>query len=621
MPHSSTYSSTNTSSYPSSTPNPSTTFLAHSAEELTHILQSQFNNNGDHKNYGQGQEHVFNNAHLNKAHALLGQTLLKENAITPESLRQALSIGREEGNRKIGEILLDLGAVSSEALNFALCAQLEIPMVNLTNFESDIKALQLLSGAVAKRYEVLPLMFFEENIVIAAPSLLSQEAFDLLRFITQKNVIVVVAKRQEIMLEIHRNYLDSDENEGLQEFEQTLAETEPDIQALKDAEFMAKQQPIVKLVDSMLHTAVLRNASDLHIRPESEHFDLLYRIDGTILKLKEYPKSLLAAVVGRIKIMARLNIAERRLPQDGRITYMQDQVKIDLRISIIPVQFGESIVIRILNKNQGLRTIEQIGFQEKDQARFQNLLDRSHGIILVTGPTGSGKSTTLYAALQEVVKNSVNIITVEDPIEYELPGTRQIQLIPAIDFSFPQALRHILRHDPDVIMIGEMRDEETCKVAVESALTGHLVLSTLHTNDAASSIVRLMEIGVAPYMIRASVIGILAQRLVRKNCQDCLIEESVAPLMRENLGLREDEQFYRGQGCDHCHQTGFAGRLAVYELLVINEAIRDAIHTSTSSDELSKLAIASGMTKISEHGVAQAREKKTSIAEVYRACM
>ncbi|MBY0574115.1 MAG: GspE/PulE family protein [Undibacterium sp.] len=585
--------------------------------ELKQLLQSQSINN---EKAAQAYEH--DNLHSVRNHELLGQTLLKEHAISPESLRKALAIWhREDGDKKIGEILLDLGEVSHDALNLALCSQLNIPTVNLSNFDIDPQALQLLPGTIARRYEVLPLMFHDEHLVMATASLFSQEASDFLRFITQKSVLVVVAKRQEILQAIHENYLAHEENDGLQEYEQALSSNEPDIQAVKDAEFMAKQQPIVKLVDSMLQTAVLRNASDLHIRPEAKHFDLLYRIDGSMLKLKEYPKSLLAAVVGRIKIMSRLNIAERRLPQDGRITYVHQQIKIDLRISIIPVQYGESIVIRVLNKNQGLRTINQIGFQEKDEARFQDLLNRSHGIILVTGPTGSGKSTTLYAALQEVVKGDVNIITVEDPIEYELPGTRQIQLVPAINFSFPQALRHILRHDPDVIMIGEMRDAETCKIAVESALTGHLVFSTLHTNDAASSIVRLMEIGVAPYMIRASVIGILAQRLVRKNCAHCLEEEVVTSIMRENLGLGSDEKFYRGRGCEHCHQTGFSGRLAVYELLVVNEAMRDAIHASASADELSKLAIANGMTQIAEHGVTQARAGLTSIAEVYRTCM
>lgn len=593
--------------------------IANNAIELRKILDAP--SSGFNGNNASLQIQMTKHLHGNKTHELLGQTLLKRLAISPESLREALAIEREDGSKKIGEILLDLGALNQEELDLALCAQLDIPLVNLANFEIDQQALQLLSGAIAKRYRVLPLILYKDYLVIATPSLLLPQTSDFLRFTTQKNLILVVAKPQEIIQAIHENYLDHEESEGLQEFEQSLSTQEPDLQAIKDAEFMARQQPIVKLVDSMLQTAVMRNASDLHIRPEAKHFDLLYRIDGAMLKLKEYPKSILAAVVGRIKIMSRLNIAERRLPQDGRITYVHEQIKIDLRISIIPVQYGESIVIRVLNKNQGLRTMNQIGFQAKDEARFEDLLNRSHGIILVTGPTGSGKSTTLYAALQEVVKRNVNVITVEDPIEYELEGTRQIQLIPAINFSFPQALRHILRHDPDVIMIGEMRDVETCKIAVESALTGHLVFSTLHTNDAASSIVRLMEIGVEPYMIRSSVIGILAQRLVRKNCPHCLAEENITPMMRENLGLDPDEHFYQGQGCEHCHHTGFSGRLAVYELLVINDNMRDAIHANASADELARLALTNGMTKISEHGIAQARARMTSISEVYRACM
>jgi type IV pilus assembly protein PilB len=560
-------------------------------------------------------------AQTNFTHEKLGQFLLNEELINADSLRKALHLSSTEGRRKLGEALVEVGALSQDQLDQALLMQLDVPVVDLKQFEIDPQILNCLSGEIARRYQALPLMLHEDSLVIVSPGLLSQEAHDILRFFSERFIINVVAEGDAVRQAIADNYLSEHQDADLSKFEQDLESQDAESQALRDAEFMARQQPIVRLVDSVLQTAIMRNASDIHIRPEATHFDLLYRIDGAMQKLKEYPKTLLPAVVGRIKILSRLNIAERRLPQDGRITYHQDQNKIDLRISIIPVQYGESIVIRVLNKSQGLRTIKQIGFQENDEAKFQDLLDRSHGIVLVTGPTGSGKTTTLYAALHEVVKNNVNVITVEDPIEYELAGTRQIQLISAINFSFPQALRHILRHDPDVIMIGEMRDAETCKIAVESALTGHLVFSTLHTNDAASSITRLMEIGVEPYMIRATVIGILAQRLVRKNCPHCLEEEVVSPMMRKNLHLGENEKFYQGKGCEHCHQTGFSGRLAVYELLVVNEKIRDLIQAGMSSDELTRVAIESGMTPISENGLKQARLKTTSIAEVYRACM
>jgi type IV pilus assembly protein PilB len=268
-----------------------------------------------------------------------------------------------------------------------------------------------------------------------------------------------------------------------------------------------------------------------------------------------------------------------------------------------------------------LRSISDIGFKASDKERFLDLIKRSYGIILVTGPTGSGKSTTLYAALQEVEKDNLNVITVEDPIEYELSHTRQIQINQAINFGFPQALRHILRHDPDVIMIGEMRDVETCKIAVESALTGHLVFSTLHTNDASSALVRLMEIGIAPYLIRSAVIGVLAQRLVRRNCPDCLTEENVSGLMRKNLSLDETEKFYRGSGCKNCRHTGYKGRLAIYELLVMDDELRGQINAGVASDEYRKIALKNGMISLPVNGIEQARSKQVSIAEVYRACM
>jgi type IV pilus assembly protein PilB len=331
--------------------------------------------------------------------------------------------------------------------------------------------------------------------------------------------------------------------------------------------------------------------------------------------------ALLPAVVSRIKILASLDITERRLPQDGRIRLEIAEKVVDLRVSIIPVQHGESVVIRVLDKGAGLRSIEDIGFKASDKARFLDLIRRSYGIILVTGPTGSGKTTTLYAALQAVKKENVNIVTVEDPIEYELANTRQIQLLPQVDFGFPQALRHILRHDPDVIMIGEMRDLETCRIAVESALTGHLVFSTLHTNDAASTLVRLLEIGIAPYMIRSAVIGVLAQRLVRKNCPHCRVPETIDALLAENLGLRAGEKFFRGAGCEQCHFTGFAGRMAIYELMVMTDAIRSRVAEGVASDEFRKLAIDSGMITLPVNGVEQARTGHVSIAEVYRACM
>ena len=425
----------------------------------------------------------------------------------------------------------------------------------------------------------------------------------------------------EIDQAIHRWYPEMADEMELETLEQNAAELVDEQRIWNNADQLAQKAPLVRLVDSIISDAVHQRASDIHFRPSEKYFDLLFRIDGTLINIRQFKIGLMPAVVSRIKILSRLNIAEHRLPQDGRIKIKDEGNNIDLRISIIPMQFGESIVIRVLNKNEGLRSIDKIGFAARDLELFHELIKRSYGIILVTGPTGSGKSTTLYAALQEVSRENLNVITVEDPIEYELTNARQIQLEQHINFGFPQALRHILRHDPDIIMIGEMRDIETCKIAIESALTGHLVLSTLHTNDAPSALVRLMEIGIAPYMIQSAVIGVLAQRLVRCNCPECMTEETVTPLLRNNLGLKADEVFYHGAGCKHCHYTGFQGRMAIYELMVVNDALRDLIQIGTSSNTLREMAVKNGMVTMPTHAVEQARLKKISIAEIYRSCV
>ena len=502
----------------------------------------------------------------------------------------------------------------------------DIPKINLESFTISEAAFTLLSPAVVERYRVLPIMLWRDCVVLAVIDLPDDEALGVLRFALQRRFVYVRASSVQIDEAINRRYRSAQEAEELRTLAALAHEqeshAEQDAERIwRDAEHLAKRAPIVNLVDSLLHDAVRMRASDVHIRPGKYEFEVLYRIDGTLVPMRSLRIALLPAVVSRIKIAASLDIAERRIPQDGRIRLDMGEQPVDLRISVIPVQYGESVVIRILDKSAGLRSIDEIGFKESDKARFLDLIRRSYGIILVTGPTGSGKTTTLYAALQAVKKENVNIITVEDPIEYELGKTRQIQLLPQINFGFPQALRHILRHDPDVIMIGEMRDLETCKIAVESALTGHLVFSTLHTNDAASTLVRLLEIGIAPYMIRSAVIGVLAQRLVRKNCPHCRVPETIDPLLASNLGLLPGEEFLRGNGCDQCHFTGFSGRMAIYELMVMNDQIRSRVAEGVASDEFRRLAIDSGMVPLPVNGVEQARTGNVSIAEIYRACM
>jgi type IV pilus assembly protein PilB len=502
----------------------------------------------------------------------------------------------------------------------------EVPAAELTHFTVDEKVAALLTRAVAERLRVVPLMLWRDSVVLAVAHWPDEDGMSILRFALQRHFILVRASTNDIDDMINRLYRSEAEAEEIRALDELAQEQERligkgDAGAALDSERLAERAPIVNLIDAMLQAAVRMRASDIHIRPGKYQFEVIYRIDGTLIPMRALPIALLPAAVSRIKILSELDITERRLPQDGRIQLQVKEQRIDLRVSIIPVRHGESVVVRVLDKNACLRSIDDIGFQQTDKDKLLDLIRRSYGIVLVTGPTGSGKTTTLYAALQAVCKENVNIVTVEDPIEYELATARQIQLLPQINFGFPQALRHILRHDPDVIMIGEMRDLETCKIAVESALTGHLVFSTLHTNDAASTLVRLLEIGIAPYMIRSAVIGVLAQRLVRKNCPHCRVPESVDSITRANLGLDPTEQFVKGSGCEHCHFTGFSGRMAIYELMVMTDPIRSRLADGVASDEFRKIAVDEGMVTLPANGIAQARLGHLSIAEVYRACM
>ena len=380
-----------------------------------------------------------------------------------------------------------------------------------------------------------------ERLIVASPDPTHCELLHLLGFVTGKPVEAVLANASEVEQTISRLYASATAHQ--------LPENETNEQSLSlhRIKQLAEDPPTVRFVDSLLEEAISRRASDIHLRPGEHDVVILLRIDGVLLEIRRLKHSNLSAIVSRIKIIGGMNIAERRLPQDGRYMVKQGDRTIDLRLSIMPTVHGESVVIRILDTRQSLKTLDQIGFNGRDVERFRDLISHNQGIVLVTGPTGSGKSTTLYAALNGIKDKGVNVITVEDPVEYQIDGIRQIQVKPQIGYTFARALRHILRHDPDVIMVGEIRDQETAMMATESALTGHLVLSTLHTNSAATTITRLLEIGIAPYLLNASLLGVLAQRLVRRNCPHCLVEEDISAHVRSTLGLSSDEPFYVGK--------------------------------------------------------------------------
>jgi len=518
--------------------------------------------------------------------------------------------------KKLGEILMDMGLLSNEDVYHALAYKLGLPFVKLHKFYIDKKCLSFLSIELIHKYKVVPLLLENNRLIVATSDPTNTEVIDTLRFATGNHIEMTVATDSDVEWAIDQ-YFGTIQDDSFDDMMQTDTQDESQLSA-REAEELAQKRPIVRLVHNILVDAIHRKASDIHLRPEKNDVDLMYRIDGTLIKIRSFSKALLPGVVSRIKILGRMDISERRLPQDGRAQYITVGAQVDLRISIMPTVNGESVVIRILNIEVGLKSIQDLGFSETDHIAFLDLIHKSNGILLVTGPTGSGKSTTLYAALQEIQKQNVNIITIEDPVEYHVDHIIQIQINPATGYTFARALRNILRHDPDVIMVGEIRDQETAKIAVESALTGHLVLSTLHTNDAASTISRLLEMEIEPYLLSSSVIGVLAQRLVRKNCPDCMEEETSDPNVRKALGIAEDEVFYHGVGCDKCNNTGFKGRMGVYELLVITDGIRQYVKKGVTAAELRKIALTEGMISLTQNTLTAARQRKISLTEVYR---
>jgi type IV pilus assembly protein PilB len=543
----------------------------------------------------------------------LGILLVDNHVISPAQLETALKYQHEHPDfGRLGQVLLELQMISAERLNLTLAQQLGVAQVQLEGFDFQPEVLKLIPESLARRYLVMPLMLDGERLIVASADPTHCELLHLLGFVTGKSVETVLASALDIEQAINRGYAGATA-EQLPENE--TAEQSLSLHRIKQ---LAEDKPTVRFVDALLDEAISRRASDIHLMPGANDLVILLRIDGVLVETRRIKHSNLAAIVSRIKIIGGMNIAERRLPQDGRYMVTSAERTIDLRLSIIPTVHGESVVIRILDTRQSLKTLDQIGFSGRDAERFRDLISHNQGIVLVTGPTGSGKSTTLYAALNVIKTSGVNIITVEDPVEYQINGIRQIQVKPQIGFTFSRALRHILRHDPDVIMVGEIRDQETAMMATESALTGHLVLSTLHTNSAATTITRLLEIGIAPYLLNASLLGVLAQRLVRRNCPHCLVLEEVPKHVRASLGLTVDEPFYVGSGCEHCRGLGFAGRVAAYELLEVSPALRALIEPSVSAQRIEQQAISDGMRPLTQSALQLARDKLIALNEVYR---
>jgi len=548
----------------------------------------------------------------------LGELLVSEGLISEEELSEALEVQTNDRKRRLGDILIGIGATTEEAIHSALAQKLCVPFVKLKEFNLNVNVLQHIPINIAKKEHVMPLMHCGKRLVVAIPDPTLSDVRQVLDFITNYSIELVVSTPSDIDWAINHYYGDNFDL-NVHQIESEQATIEGVAQDLgKDLEQMANERPIVRLVHNLLVESIKRGASDIHIRPVSNGIQVLFRIHGKLVLIKNFGKSLLPAIVSRIKVISRMDIAQRRLPQDGRTQVVVSDEKTDMRVSTMPTVEGESVVIRILANAATLKPIEQLGFNENDTNALQEILHRGAGMLLVTGPTGSGKSTTLYSALNILKNMNVNIITVEDPVEIRMDGLEQIQVLPEIDLGFGRALRNILRHDPDVIMIGEIRDEETAKIAIKAAQTGHFVLSTLHTNSAADTIIRLREMHIEPYMIASSLLGVIAQRLISKNCEFCKVQEEVTLPIRQLLGLSMEEMFYFGKGCDNCGNTGVSGRIPAYEFLQITSSMQQNILNNASSIELKQTAESWGMQSIVECALKHARNGDTPVSNVHR---
>ena len=550
---------------------------------------------------------------------LLGEILVADGVTTPEMITAALNRMQTTGER-LGEALVALGAVTKDDVLKALAVQNNLPYLFRGELPSPLPVVKNLSPKYLRQYVVCPIAVEGGLLTVATADPLNPMIVDDLRQSTGLDVRIVVSPGEGILEAIDRTYDGAATPlqrivEGLEE--ERGPEGEEDVNHLRD---MAFEAPVIRLVNLLVENAIAAEASDIHIEPFEDTLRVRYRIDGILFDQESPPRRLRDAVTSRIKLMAEMNIAERRLPQDGRIRVSLHGRRVDIRVSTIPTVHGESIVMRLLDRASVFLPLEKLGFGSDTLKHFEALIQRPHGILLVTGPTGSGKTTTLYAALEKINSPDRKILTVEDPVEYQLKGVNQIPVKPKIGLSFATGLRHIVRQDPDVILVGEIRDLETVDIAIQAALTGHMVFSTLHTNDAPGAIPRLQDMGAEPYLIASVLEGVLAQRLVRRICQVCRAPETPSAADIEALGVEAPPgvTLYRGLGCDECRNTGYRGRTAIYELFTITEDVRSLILRRASSREIRRLAVEAGMTTLRMDGWSRACEGVTTVEEVLR---
>lgn len=544
----------------------------------------------------------------------LGDLLIDAGVLTQEQLEQALISQKTTGTR-LGRELINLGYITEMVMIQALEFQLGIPHVDMSELVIDNDVASLIPGALAERYHIIPIRKEGPTITLAMVDPTNLFAIDDVNMITGCNVNPVIAAERDIVRAINQAY-------GIRDLvDKAVNRLRPEDVTLSDIE-TTEDAPVVSIVNSLISQAVKERASDIHIEPLERYIRVRLRIDGVLREVVTFPRTTHAAIVSRIKIMGEMDIAEKRLPQDGRSQTVEQGREIDLRISTAPTILGEKVVIRVLDKQAVVLDVGAIGFSSDNLARYRMLYAQSYGMVLVTGPTGSGKTTTLYATLTELNTPVKNLITVEDPVEYRLDGINQIQVNQKAGLTFANGLRSILRQDPNVVMVGEIRDLETAQIAVRAALTGQLVFSTLHTNDAAGAVTRLIDMGIEPFLVASSVLGVVAQRLVRLICPDCKIAYNPEPdsFERTFLELKPDDkvQLFKGSGCQHCGQTGYRGRMAIHEVMKVTGALRELIENKVSSEEIAAMAKKEGMITMRMDGIAKAYQGQTTVTEVMR---
>lgn len=547
----------------------------------------------------------------------LGDILVESGEVSQEQLGRALEI-QKKTKQKLGEVFISEKILTETEILQVLEFQLGIPFIDLNSYQPDKKVVKMISENIAKKYNILPVEIKFNKILLAMSDPLDIVAVDDVKLITGFDVQIAIASKDDISRAINRYYDESEEAEkAVKEFSEELAQQETETNIEIDDSSVASA-PMVRLVNSIIIQAAKMKASDIHIEPFEKNVRVRYRIDGDLQEIMTPSKATHLPLVTRIKIMSKLDIAERRVPQDGRVETVIDGNAIDLRISILPTVYGEKVVIRLLYRNSIMLTKEQLGFSEYNLKLFDSIIKAPEGIILVTGPTGSGKSTSLYTVLRELNDIKKNIITVEDPVEYRLVGVNQVQVNAKAGMTFASGLRSILRQDPDIIMVGEIRDSETAQIAVRAAITGHLVLSTLHTNDTASSVARLVDMGVEPFMVSTSVVGIMAQRLVKRLCKKCQKQHKTTLEEMKLLGINEPMIISHPVGCNQCNNTGYSGRIAIHEILVIDNEIKRMISFDKTSDEIKDAARKKGMKTLNDSAKDLVFNQTTSIDEMLR---